>query len=132
MRVGDRVAQQLSRVWRIDRRQRRACLHRPEEHFHFRFVGFAEQDILDAEAVDVDQEAGDGKPVLAGLAGKDHHSDARLEQPVLHEAGVKRRRRRTAHVPGQSPYCTGRLEPVSLRQQPLPVYGLLMSAMKVS
>ena len=132
LRIGDCVAQQPSRIWRIDRRQRCVFLHRPEKHFHFRFVAFAEQDILDAEAVDVDQEAGDGKPVPAGLAGQDHHSDSGLEQPVLHEAGVKRRRRRTAYVLGQSSLWIGRLDPASLRQQLLPVYGLLVPALKVS
>ena len=91
-----------------------------------------EQDILDAEAVDVEQEARDGKPVPAGPAVQDHHSEAGLEQPVLHEAGVKRRSRRTAHVLGQGPRRIGRLEPASLRQQLLPVYGLLVPALKVS
>ena len=67
--VGHGVAQQLSGVRRIDSFERRGFLHPIEKGFELCFFRFAEENILDAKAVGVDEEARHGKPAQTGLAG---------------------------------------------------------------
>lgn len=95
--IGDGIAEQLARMARIGRLERRCLVQRREVHLQLRLVELAEERVLHAETVDIDQESRERAAAGTRPARQENHAAAGLEQPGMHQAGVQ-------GMPGQPPH----------------------------
>ena len=131
-RPGDEIAQQLARARGFDRDhwlRLAQCLH--EVLGLARFI-HAQDDVLHADAIDVEQEGCHGHPSVRRLAGKNQVAFAELEQRLAYQAGVDRRPSHPAHPRRQRHLALGHGGLAPLFEELLPARRLGRALLCVS
>ncbi|MGD9882797.1 MAG: hypothetical protein AB7U95_22040 [Reyranella sp.] len=116
--------QQLAGARGLDRGHRLRNVQSVHEPLDLARSGQAQDDVLHADAVDVEQEGGHGRSAIRRLAGKEQIAHSVVKQRLAYQAGMDRRNRDLPHLRRQRHLGSGRCALAPLGQQLLPAYRL--------